>query len=510
MAENGMTIVFRTDSSLQIGSGHVMRCLTLADELRQRGADVMFVCRTHPGHLIGLIEDKGYKVVRLQQSESEYITTLDDVAHAAWLGVSWEQDAAETITAVGDTQPKWLIIDSYAIDRRWENKLRPHVGKIMVIDDLADRSHDCELLLDQNLYQAMEARYDNLVPGNCHKLLGPRYALLRPEFAAARKNLRQRDGAVKRILVFLGGVDSTNETEKALRALAGVSNRQLEIDVVVGGGNLRKDQIQSFCAANDGFHYHCQVDNVAELMAAADLAIGAGGATTWERCSVGLPSFVTALAENQQKLAETGARQGLFFYLGKSTAVSIEMISEAIKIFVSSPDSLLSYSIHGLATVDAKGTRRVAGMLCHPQISIRRAGNDDCDSMCEWRNADETRRYIFDDKPIPLETHRIWFHNSLKNPDRMLLIGEIDNKPVGVLRYDFSENEALISVYLVPGGQGQGVGSQLIRCGSLWLKEHCPNIKAINAEIFKENVASLRAFESAGYKEYHAIYKEKL
>lgn len=505
-----MTIIIRTDSSTQIGSGHVMRCLTLADELRQRGADVMFVYRTHPGHLIGLIEDKGYKVVRLQQSESEYVTTPEDVAHAAWLGVSWQQDAADTITAVGDTQPEWLIIDSYAIDRRWEQMLRPHVSKIMVIDDLADRPHDCDLLLDQNLYQAMETRYDRLIPESCHKLLGPKYALLRPEFAAARKNLRQRDGVVKRILVFFGGVDSTNETEKALHALAGISNRQFEVDVVVGGGNICKEKIQSFCTANDGFRYHCQVDNMAELMTAADLAIGAGGATTWERCSVGLPSFVTVLAENQLELAETGARQGLFFYLGKSATVSTEMILDTIKIFSSSPENMQSYSTHGLATVDAKGAQRVTGMLCPPQISIRRAVSDDCDSICEWRNAEETRRYIFDDKPIPLETHRIWFHNSFKNPDRILLIGEIDNKPVGVLRYDFSGNEALISVYLVPGGQGQGVGSQLIRCGSRWLKEHCPNIKTINAEIFKENVASLRAFESAGYKEHHAIYKEEL
>jgi UDP-2,4-diacetamido-2,4,6-trideoxy-beta-L-altropyranose hydrolase len=510
MEESHMTIVFRTDSSLQIGSGHVMRCLTLADELRQRGAEVMFVCRTHPGHLIALIEDKGYNVVRLQVLESEYVSTIDDLTHSAWLGVSWEQDAADTIEAVGDTQPEWLIIDSYAIDHRWEKLLRIHVGKIMVIDDLADRQHDCDLLLDQNLYQAMEARYNNLVSENCIKLLGPRYALLRPEFAAARKGLRQRDGVVRRILVFFGGVDATNETEKALHALAGISNRQFEVDVVVGSGYLCKEEIQSFCIANDCFRYHCQVDNMAGLMASADLAIGAGGATTWERCSVGLPSIVTVLADNQLELAQTGARQGLFFYLGKSAIVSTEMILDTIKIFASSPENMQSYSTHGLATVDAKGAQRVAGMLCPPQISIRRAGCDDCDSMYDWRNAEETRRYIFDDKPIPLETHRFWFYNSLKNPDRMLLIGEIDNKPVGVLRYDFSENEALISVYLVPGGQGQGVGSQLIRCGTQWIKEQCPNIKTINAEIFKENVASLRAFESAGYIEHHAIFKEEL
>jgi UDP-2,4-diacetamido-2,4,6-trideoxy-beta-L-altropyranose hydrolase len=496
-----MKIVIRTDSSLQMGSGHVMRCLTLADELRQR---------EHHGNMIGMIEGKGYPVVRLPQQEAEYAANPDDVAHAAWLGVSWYQGAFDTIAAIGETKPGWLIVDHYAIDRRWEQMLRPHVGKVMVIDDLADRHHDCDLLLDQNLYEGMETRYDNLVPKSCQKLLGPKYALLRPEFAAARKNLRRRDGVVKRILVFFGGVDSTNETEKALHALQSISGRPFEVDVVVGGGNFNKERIQNFCAAYDNFHYYCQVDNMAELIAAADMAIGAGGATTWERCSLGLPSIVTVLAVNQKILAETGAKHGLFYYLGESATVTADNIADAIKVFSSSPLNLETYSTNGLATVDGKGTQRLAGMLSPPQIFIRRADIDDCDSICEWRNAEETRRYIFDDKLIPLETHRVWFHSTLKNPDRILLIGEIDNEPVGVLRYDFSGNEALISVYLVPGGQGRGVGSELIRSGSRWLKENYPNIQIINAEIFKENVASLRAFESAGYKEHHAIFKEAL
>ena len=204
-------------------------------------------------------------------------STSKDLAHAAWLGVPWQQDATETLAALGETQPAWLIVDHYALDLRWESILRPRVGKIMVIDDLADRPHDCELLLDQNLYQDMETRYDPLVPATCAKLLGPKYALLRPEFAQARKNLRQRDGQVMRILVFFGGVDPTNETAKAIHALASIADRQFAVDVVVGSGNPHKQQIENLCAEHEGFHYHCQVDNMAELMAAADLAIGAGG-----------------------------------------------------------------------------------------------------------------------------------------------------------------------------------------------------------------------------------------
>jgi len=505
-----MTIIFRTDASQQIGSGHVMRCLTLADILKKRGTDVIFICREHSGNLIWQIEAKDYAVLRLPQADIEYTAAPEDLAHAPWLGVSWEQDAVDTIAILGDIRPQWLIVDSYAIDRRWEQMLRPHVERIMVIDDLSDRPHDCDVLLDQNLYQAMEMRYEKLVPKSCHNLLGPRYALLRTEFASARKDLRQRDGHVRRILVFFGGVDPTNETEKTLQALAEISDRQFEVDVVVGIGNFHKEQIRNICAVHEGFHFHCQVANMAELMAAADLAIGAGGTATWERCAMGTPAILTVVADNQKELAEAGARKGLFFYMGESHSVSSEKLLNVLKFSLCVPETLQYYSVNCLTFVDAKGGGRVANILFPPQIIIRQASLADCDSVYEWRNAEETRRYIFNAEPISVEIHRSWYCNSLKNPNRILLIGEIDNKPVGVLRYDFSGDEALISIYLVPGVQGAGVGSQLLRCGSQWVRENSRYIKVIKAEIFRDNIASIRAFESAGYKEHHLIFQEAL
>lgn len=334
-----MRIIFRTDSSLQIGSGHVMRCLTLADELRQRGAGIVFVCREHPGNLISMIEGKGHPVVRLAQSADEFTAAADDVAHAAWLGVTWQQDAAETIAAMEKELPGWLVVDHYALDRRWEEALRPHIGRIMVIDDLADRAHDCDLLLDQNLYEGMETRYDTLVSKSCHKMLGPKYALLRPEFVTARKNLRQRDGQVKRVLVFFGWVDPTNETEKALQALTGINDRQFDVDVVVGSGNLHKEQIQKICKVNDRLHYHCQVDNMAELMAKADLAIGAGGCTTWERCFLGLPTIASIIALNQTETTLAVARREAIWCLGTIENVCPQKLANAIENALANPSA---------------------------------------------------------------------------------------------------------------------------------------------------------------------------
>ncbi|MBL0225444.1 MAG: GNAT family N-acetyltransferase [Geobacteraceae bacterium] len=295
-----------------------------------------------------------------------------------------------------------------------------------------------------------------------------------------------------------------------MQTLSQITDRKFEVDVVVGGGNLQKERVKSICTMHSGFYYHCNVDNIAELMAAADLAIGAGGTATWERCSVGTPSIVIAVADNQKELAEAGALNGLFFSIGELHASSPEKLLHAIQFSLNFPETLQYFSANGLLTVDAKGSNRVINLISPPQITIRSATFEDCDAIYEWRNAQETRRYIFDAEVIPLDTHRKWYCSTLNDSRRILLIGETDNKPVGVLRYDLADYEALVSVYLVPGVQGQGIGSQLLRCGSQWVRENHPHIKFINAEIFRDNIASLRAFESAGYKEHHLMFQEAL
>lgn len=487
-----------------------MRCLTLADELRLRGADVEFVCREHHGNLIDFIEGKGYPVVRLPLQEVGYGANPEDLTHAEWLGALWKQDAVDTCNALGEIKVDWLIIDHYAIDHRWESTLAPQVCNIMVIDDLADRPHDCDILLDQNLYENMEVRYHNLVPEDCIRLLGPKFALLRPEFYAARKTLRQRDGRIGRVLVFFGGVDPTNETQKVLESLANIAARSFEVNVIVGSENPYKEQIQSFCASYDGFHYHCQVQNMAELMAEADLALGAGGCATWERCALGLPSIVTVVADNQKELAAFGARAGLFIKLGEFSEVSKDTIMSALRFALNSPEALQHYSQNCLDTVDAKGTDRVVNLLSPAQITVRMATPADCDAIFTWRNAEKTRQYFFNTEPVSIETHRVWFQNSLTNPNRVLLIGEVGAQPVGVLRYDIEGNEALISVYLDPGMSGHGLGSQLIRLGSEWIRDNFQQIVVINAEILRQNIASLRAFESAGYVEHRSVFRLSL
>jgi UDP-2,4-diacetamido-2,4,6-trideoxy-beta-L-altropyranose hydrolase len=325
-----MKVIFRVDSSTQIGSGHLMRCLTLAGQLQKKyGAEVGFISRDLSGNLHALIREQGYKLFVLPRAAEDKSLT----GYAAWLTVPQVVDADDTVHILQRMdKPDLLVIDSYAIDSVWEKKLRPYVEKIMVIDDLANRPHDCDILLDQNFYLDKEHRYDGLVPVDCRLKLGPEHALLREEFYDARKHLRQRDGSIRNILVFYGGSDLTNETMKALQAIVKLQRSDIQVNVIVGSSNPHKAEVKAFCQQYSFLQYYCQVDNIAEFMNEADLSLGAGGTTTWERCFLGLPAIVTAVAENQVRICEDCAKAGLIKYVGSSKLVTVQDIMSAVEI----------------------------------------------------------------------------------------------------------------------------------------------------------------------------------
>lgn len=342
----GRRVVIRADASRAIGSGHVMRCLTFAERLRKRGDDVTFVSRELPGNLIAFVEGKGFRVLYLPHHAEDASLT----GYAAWLTVPETVDAEETLAAVS-RHIDLLVVDSYALDIAWERRLRAVAARIFVIDDLANRVHDCDALLDQNFYRDAAHRYDGLVPATCDVRIGPRYALLREEFFAARRSLRTRDGHLRRVFVFYGGSDLTRETEKAVRALLAVPELRLAADVVVGSSNAHLAEIKALCAGHESLHLHVQAQNMAALMAAADLALGAGGTTTWERCFLGLPALVTVIAENQRSIAKDTAAAGLVRYLGTWEEVTEVRLVQELRTYAES-EKLRALQAHCWLDVD--------------------------------------------------------------------------------------------------------------------------------------------------------------
>jgi UDP-2,4-diacetamido-2,4,6-trideoxy-beta-L-altropyranose hydrolase len=350
-----MHVIFRADASQAIGSGHVTRCATLAGALREAGATVRFLCRDLPGHYAGWLRQLGYEVVLLPAPREPLPAAVEQ--YARWLGVSVAEDAAQSLAALGDAGGDWLVVDHYALDATWERELGQRVPRVLVIDDLADRAHDCALLLDQNYHAAGAARYARLAP-DAELLLGPQFALLRPDFAACRAVLRPRSGEVGKLLVFFGGSDAADVSSTVLRALAATGRRELAVDVVAGQANSHLEALGALCV-RIGARLHTQVDDMAARMAAADLAFGAAGVATWERAALGLPTLAVSVADNQREIARYADALGLLRWLGDAADVSEAAWAAAIDWACSEPGALHRQSVAGMETVDGRGARRV-------------------------------------------------------------------------------------------------------------------------------------------------------
>lgn len=311
-----------------------MRCLTLADRLRQDGANVAFVCRDLPGHLSRLLEDNGYPVMLLPAGADAEVSDI--------FALDWQEDAAATLAALPTGRIyDWLIVDQYHLDRKWESRFRSHVRRIMVIDDLANRPHDCDVLWDSNLTDLPDDRYAVFTPAFCRMLVGLRYLLLRPAFYDLRRGLSARDGRICRILISFGGADEPGDTMKALEAVRRVSP-QTAIDVVIGGANSRRGEIEAFAHELPAATVHFQTPDMAALMARADLAFGGGGVTMWERAFLGLPSIVVIQADNQTNSVEAAARRGLIRNAGISDDVTSENLAGHLTAAYENPDYIRS------------------------------------------------------------------------------------------------------------------------------------------------------------------------
>ena len=493
-----MNITFRTDSSTQIGTGHVMRCLTLANALKEQGADCQFICREHEGHLIHDIEKQGFVVHRLAVMPHEK-TLASALAHAAWLGATQEQDLEACTNILKTAQSDWLIVDHYALDTTWESSLRPYTHKIMVIDDLADRVHDCDLLLDQNLGRKKED-YAARVGKNTQVLVGPQYALLRPEFAQWREySLKRRSNPkLEQILISLGGVDKDNKTSKVLEALSQCTlPADCRIKVVMGATAPWLEQVKQTAALmTRSTDVLVNINNMAELMASSDLAIGAAGSTSWERCCLGLPSLIMVLADNQKSGAQALAQSGGAIKINQAKELSI-----AIKSLATQPAKQKTMSKSASQLVDGLGAKVLVSYLIKNQTKcrFRRMEIADLEMVRSWRNSPEVRSYMFHQNEISIQEHKRWFENKQQDKNHELLIFECAHEPQGFLNLKINANSVIEwGFYLAPEAQGQLgklFGEEAIKYCFYQLKA-----SRINGEVLSHNIRSQKFHERLGFK----------
>ena len=356
-------ILIRTDASLRIGSGHVMRCLTLAENLRKKGIKIEFITRNHKGNLNRLIKNRKFDV-KILPTETNQQKNLK--GYEKWLSATQDEDAKDTIKALTKKQPDWIIIDHYTLDQTWAKKLRPYTKKIMVIDDLANRIHDCDLLLDQT-YGRDKSDYKNLVPDKSYFLLGSENALLRPGFKKLRAlaiKRREEEPFIKKIMVSMGSMDEANITLKVLDSLSIIDWLQPPIiNVVLASGAPHMKEVKKI-AAKFNFPVNVLTDvlNMADLMLESDLAIGSGGTTSWERCCMGLPTVLIVLAENQKKIGENLAQVGATITLQQNDNMK-QNIKQAFMMLMKDKKKYLEMSHNASKVCDGNGAQRTVEKL---------------------------------------------------------------------------------------------------------------------------------------------------
>lgn len=490
-------VAFRVDSSPEIGSGHLRRCLALAAQLREQGADIAFVCRAHPGNLNQEVVSAGHVLRELPLSTPGHPVSGAS-PYANWLGSSTDADASETSSSLGPRgQFEAIVVDHYAIDAVWERQMRASVRRVVVVDDLADRPHDCDVLVDSAPGADKAARYARLTPADVKLLIGPRYALLRQEFARQPGDIENPVGELRRVVVSFGGVDAQGYSLRAVEALRAGIGASAVIDVIVGGGSPQLLRLCERAARDAALNIHVDARNIAELMRQADLAVISAGVTAWECAALGIPAIATPIVPNQSEVAR--GLEDIPCALTASVAQFDTDVARCVGVLSGQRGLRAAFARNARATVDGRGASRVARAVLPPQIRLRRALPSDSRSIWEWRNDPIVRRHSRSSDAIPWAAHEDWLARTLSDTTRMLLVASTHGQPVAVVRFDAQGATSEISIYLTPGHHGRGLGPHVLTSAEQWLGEHFPDIREIRAYVRSENEASSAAFTQAGY-----------
>lgn len=500
-----MKAVFRVDASLKMGIGHVMRCLTLAQVLKENGINVNFICRKHNGSLINKIFISGFNVYELRVTGD--LEVANKLEHSHWLGATQQQDADECINILKSKNTDWLIVDHYALDEKWQKSLKPYCKKLMVIDDLADRKHQCDVLLDQTFGREKDD-YLPFTLKDCEFLLGTQYALLRPEFSKWRRySINRRVGSkFNQLLISMGGVDFDNVTEKILDELE-ICNLPNHINIIIllGESAPHLEVVKSKARL---LPYNIEVrvdeDNIAEIMANTDIAIGASGATTWERCCLGLPTIQIVTAKNQFLIAEL---------LDHHNAVKlVKTINEMTILLEKSSEWMDNIGVSALEICDGLGSYRVFNKMTDYKVILEDFGEIE---LCNYvnlsendkilalsmRNHPEIKKWMHNQDTISSATHFEFIKSLEIKIDRRHFLVKQKNKIIGSI--NFSEIDLHSSVefgiYVNPFLQLTGIGVliEAVLCHYAFTEL---NVNKLKLEVYSDNERAIHFYKKCGFE----------
>ena len=433
-------LLIRADASTKIGTGHLMRCLALAQAWKDRGGHATFVMAMNTPALEDRLKTEGMEVIHLSTKPGS------------------ADDALQTAELARKMNASWVVVDGYHFGADYQRVIKESRLRLLVIDDYGHAEHYyADIVLNQNLH-AHEGLYTNREPYT-QLLLGTRYVLLRREFLKWRGYRRETPEVARKILVTLGGSDPDNVTLKVVQALNQVKMDGLEAVVVAGAGNPHCEELQR---AIEGLRPHIRlksnVADMSELMAWADVAVTSGGTTCWELAFMGVPFVIVILADNQKETAESLGESEMAISLGWHENLSPARIAQVLAQLIRSAMLRTRMTQHSQQLVDGGGPARVLMQVKAKTLRLRQVQEKDCRLIWEWANDPDVRVVSFSPEPIPWEQHVRWFQSKINSPKCKFYIAMDGDIPIGQVRYDIEGNEAVISISIDQRFRGKGYG----------------------------------------------------
>ncbi len=475
------TLIIRADASVAIGSGHVMRCVALAQAWQDAGGEVVFAMAQSTPAIEARLRSEHIKIVGLQAMAGS------------------RQDAIQAADLAQSHQASWVVVDGYQFDDEYQDGIKQTGLNLLFVDDIGHCAHySADLVLNQNVH-AQEQSYRHR-EAHTRLLLGTRYAMLRREFAPWRQWRREFTSTAHKVLVTMGGSDPDNGTKRVIESLPLVRVNGLEIKILVGNSNPHYSSLEN--AVNQSsvaVGLLRDARNLPELMAWADVAISAAGSTCWELCLLGLPALLIDLAENQRPVAEELNRLGAAIHLGSTKNITSGKIADKLQALILSMELRTKMSERARGLVDGDGAGRVVSAIESASLRLRRATKNDCQLLWEWANDPEVRSVSFSTDPIPWERHLQWFNAKLEDPRAVLYLAiDPEGTPIGHVRYQIEGERAAVSISLAKSWRGKGLGRAILAMATEDLLRTTP-ATVVDAFVKPVNTISLQLFTRAGY-----------
>lgn len=489
LSGNDVIVVIRADADSGIGLGHVARCLSLAEALVAFGCRVILVSASALPEVL-LSKAKGVVDCRVMVNKQDVLQGFVD--------------------SLGSEIPDWVVVDSYSIDASWHSVIRRQYGcRLVVIDDLADRSLAADIVVDHNLSPDARAKYHDVIKPGTRILSGPSYALISSGYAAVTS--RQPSAIVRSIGIFLGGTDPLGLSGELLRICRTEAAFDGDIELVSTSANANLDSLRRACEGPLNAKLSIDLPDLIEFYQRHDVYIGAGGGSTWERCRCGVPALVVGLADNQRVVLEALGSLGAAMCVYWRGASALSEVSAKLQRMLADHQLRKVMVAASLELVDGNGPFRVAAAMMTSSVTVRSAAIDDAQMMYRWRNHPSVRRVSRDPMPMDFDSHLRWLKSALQSESRHVMIAEINGRGVGVIRYDELPDDTLeVSLYCDPRLTGIGIGSAMLNAGEGEMAGRLGAEATVTAFVVPGNESSERMFERAGFMKRDGIWRKAL